>query len=183
MNTQTTTWSKLFQAIALVLVLVAVSACSKKEGSKASVRRGVTRSDTNTPIGGNAGSVNSQFGRISASQNSVQNFVYASDPSFQLGNVQEVLFRGQVSDGYTRPAGGQMTLIIKDSFGEIQADYGCTMEVQQSFVRVTCDNSQGTIVFDGNATNSTYTGQAYFNGNQLLGNFSVATCAFLDNGC
>lgn len=183
MDTQTTTLKKISQVMALVLVLVAVSACSKKEGSKASVRNRNNRTQTYTPTNGTPGSTNSQFGTIQTSQQAMQNFFGTNDPSV-LGQVTRVVFQGYVSDGYTRQAGGEVTIYTNDNMGEIKSSFGdCTMQVQGNQVTVNCRDDAGTITFYGNVTYNTYSGQVYFDGNQQLGNFSVNACAFLDAGC
>ncbi len=189
MDTQTTTLKKISQVMALVLVLVAVSACSKKEGSKASVRNRNNRTQTYTPTNGTPGSTNSQFGTIQTSQQAIYNFLGTNDPSV-IGQVTRVVFQGYVSDGYTRQAGGEVTIYINDNMGEIKSNFGdCDMQVPNNGnqVTVTCydgENNAGSITFYGNVYGNTYSGQVYFDrNNQQLGNFSVNACAFLDAGC
>lgn len=169
------------QLTALALVLVAVSACSKKDGSRASVRSNRTQHVTQPT--GVPGTPTSPHGTIQATQQTVQMFVGAGEGA-QLGQVYRVLFQGYVSDGYSRPAGGQVKIMIQDSLGQIDAQFNqCSMQVMGNRVTVNCQDSAGSITFDGTATQYQYTGNVFFDGNNQLGTFSVSTCQFIDAGC
>ena len=136
------------QLTALALVLVAVSACSKKDGSRASVRSNRTQHVTQPT--GVPGTPTSSHGTIQAS----------------------------------RPAGGQVKVMIQDSLGQIDAQFNqCSMQVMGNRVTVNCQDSAGSITFDGTATQYQYTGNVFFDGNNQLGTFSVSTCQFIDAGC
>lgn len=189
-NTRVT--KRLFQVLSLIFVLVAVSACSKKEGSKASVRRQGGR--TGTTITGPNQIPNAPHGAgqiYNATQYSVADFLGA-DVS-EIGQIQRIYLNGYVSDGYNNTqVGGYVEIRIQDSFGFqnggdilVRMDR-CDLSVQGSYATVTCEDDYGYVQFQGQATRDVYTGTVMYEtqGQRgTLGNFNVPTCALIENGC
>ena len=183
---------RLIQVMSLLFVLVAVSACSDKKDSRASVRRTSGRSGQitspnqipNAPYG--AGQI------TNATQMSVAQFL-GTDAS-QIGSIQQINLNGYVSDGYNgTQVGGFVEIRIVDSFayqqgaGEILVRFqNCNLNVQGSYATVNCQDDVGSITFQGTATATYYSGQVTFvtQGQQgILGNFNVPTCSLIENGC
>jgi hypothetical protein len=184
---------KLFlQILMIAAVAASITACSKKS-SKSEVRaRSATRTFGPNGNGSAPGSQptnpSSQWGEvINFNRNALAAFLRSEnfgDVSAQSNGQTGIRFYGQINNQGV----GQVNMFVFDSYalqgqGPIELPtFNCNGSAQGNQLTIQCSDGSGDMALVGYESQSgEFSGQVYYDGNNVLGQFRISACGFL--GC